>query len=244
MSGISPVFRTGLLFVVTCLAAITIAEESYIDQPRDTVARLPEALAGISRIEYDFPVYDYPYNDLDGYTFPSMQQSLLLTQDLTQGIHYGLALYSFTPGDRFARSLSWSWGLMLSEFAMIYFPGGYSWLHEEWHRAVLKQYGIKSYNGVYDFKPLSNTISVSRVSDEDLITLKRDHPLDMVRLAAAGNESQIELVRSLGRELFFNRSDCSLDWLSLLSNTVQVRYLVFHALCRSGHQGDGKMGGA
>jgi len=211
--------KAGIFFVLfLCLSIVTAQTEDSSQAPR-----LPDALLGISRVEYDFPLYDYPFNDLSGYAFPSMRQSLSLTQDLTQSLHYALARYGFSPGgDQRTKRQIFSFGLMASEFILISFPGGYSWLHEEWHRAVLKNRGIDSYNGVYDFKLLSSAIPVSDVTDDDLVRLKRDHPLDMIRLAAAGNESQIELVRSLRHELFFNRSDCSLDWISLMLNTVQA----------------------
>jgi hypothetical protein len=211
-----------VILILICCGINVPALAQPEDSDTDSTA-LPEALAGISRIEYDFLLYDHPFNQIDGYAFPSMQQSLSLSQNLTQAIHYGLASYGFSPGGnrRLKRQL-WSFGLMASEFILISLPGGYGWQHEEWHRAVLKNSGIDSYNGVYNFKLLSSVISVSRVSDNDLVRFKRDHPVDMVRLAEAGNESQVELVRSLGRELFFNRSDCSLDWITLLMNVIQA----------------------
>jgi hypothetical protein len=184
-------------------------------------------LSGISRVEYDLPVFDSPYNGLDGFAFPSMTQSLALTKDITQGIHWALAEYGSVAGDRSTARLVQSAGFALSEIALISLPGGYSWLHEEWHRAVLKNRGIDSYDGVYDFRILSNTIPVSHVTDSELIVLKRDHPADMVRLSAAGNEGQIELVRSFRKELFFNRQECSLDWITLFINTFSPASYVF-----------------
>jgi hypothetical protein len=213
-------YLTAIFFIGFFLVSNAAAQSE--DSDTDSFS-LPEALSGISRIEYDFPLYDYPFNNICSYAFPSMQQSLSLSQNLTQAIHYGLASYGFSAGgNRRMKQQIWSFGLMASEFVLIMLPGGYSWLHEEWHRAVLKNHGIESYNGVYDFRLLSSTIAVSHVSDDDLIHFKRDHPMDMIRLAEAGNESQVELVRSLGRELFFNRSDCSLDWFTLLMNTFQA----------------------
>ena len=218
-----PVSRICLVVVAVLFSGINVPTNAQSDEPDTESYSLPEALSGISRIEYDFPLYDYPFNDIGSYAFPSMQQSLSLSQNLTQAIHYGLARYGFSPGGNHRlKQQIWSFGLMASEFVLISLPGGYSWLHEEWHRAVLKNYGIDSYNGVYDFRLLSSTIAVSHVSDDDLVRFKRDHPMDMIRLAEAGNESQVELVRSLGRELFFNRSDCSLDWFTLLMNTFQA----------------------
>ncbi|MBN2035938.1 MAG: hypothetical protein JW768_04280 [Chitinispirillaceae bacterium] len=203
-------------------SALAVSAQSVEQDTASKTFRMPEAVSGIARIEYDLLSYDYPYNAMDQYTFPSMRQSLHLTAGLTQALHYGLARYAFSPQERPAKGYVWSWGLALSEMVLFSLPGGYSWLHEEWHRAILKNRGIQSHNGVYDFKLFRSAIPVSHVTDQDLIDFKRDHPLEMIRLAAAGNESQIELVRLLRKELFFNRTDCSLDWITLLSNTFQA----------------------
>ena len=73
-----------------------------------------------------------------------------------------------------------------------------SWAHEESHRAVLRNRGIASRNGLYFPEAWSNgTISVDHVSDGDLATLKRDHPADTVRLMSAGIETQ-HLIVSVG----------------------------------------------
>ena len=201
-------------------------------QPSDSASAplsLAQGLKTISRIEYDLPVYDYPFNGYSGYSFPSMHQSLVLTSDLSRGLHWTIAKIgtSDSSGGRSMRSLFLSVGMTFSELLMISFPGGYSWLHEEWHRAILTSHGISSYNGVYDFNILSNAIPVSHVTDGDLIPLKRDHPQDFIRLSEAGNEAQIELARSLRKELFFNRSDCFLDWVTLLINTFSPASYVF-----------------
>ncbi|MGA2507761.1 MAG: hypothetical protein ABSF80_09830, partial [Chitinispirillaceae bacterium] len=114
-----------------------------------------QELGSITRVEYDLPVFDSPYNRIDGFAFPSMAQSLAMTKDITQGIHWSLAKYGSVSADRSTARLAQSVGFALSEIALISFPGGYSWLHEEWHRAVLKNRGIDSYDGVYDFRILS-----------------------------------------------------------------------------------------
>jgi hypothetical protein len=48
-----------------------------------------------------------------------------------------------------------------------------------------------------------------------------------VRLAAAGNEAQLELARALRRELFFNRQECSLEWITLFINTFSPASYLF-----------------
>jgi hypothetical protein len=79
-----------------------------------------------------------------------------------------------------------------------------SWGHEEAHRAVLRNRGITSRNGVYHPDAWSNgTISVDHVSDDALATLKAEHPADTVRLMSAGIESQILVVRQIGDNTFW-----------------------------------------
>jgi hypothetical protein len=181
------------------------------------------------RSEYDFPLYDAPFSGIrGGYAFPSMSQSLAVTMDFAQGLHRALARYGAAgrdsrPGTQFYRSL----GSLLGEIALIYLPGGYSWLHEEWHRAVLTRRGISSYDGIYDFKILSNAVPVSHVGDEDLVNLKRAHPADMVRLSEAGNEAQIELTRHVRKDLFFNRQESTLEWITLIINTFSPASYLF-----------------
>jgi hypothetical protein len=201
-------------------------------QPTDSLSidTTPAAsvLRNNDRIEYDLPVYDAPFNGLGGgYAFPSMAQSLAMTKDLAQGIHWTLARIIAKQGDRGETQILRSFGSLLAEIALISLPGGYSWLHEEWHRAALTNRGISSYNGIYDFRILSSTVPVSHVADADLVMLKREYPADMVRLSAAGNEAQIELVRSLRKELFFNRQECSLEWISLFINSFSPASYLF-----------------
>jgi len=186
------------------------------------------ARRNIDRVEYDLPVYDAPFSGLGGgYAFPSTAQSLAITKDLALGIHYALARFIAGQGDRGETQILRSFGSLLTEIALISLPGGYSWLHEEWHRAVLTNRRISSYNGIYDFRILSNVVPVSHVADADLVMLKREYPADMVRLSAAGNEAQIELVRSLRRELFFNRQECSLEWITLFINSFSPASYLF-----------------
>ena len=52
------------------------------------------------------------------------------------------------------------------------------WMHEEWHRAVMTQRNISSHNGVYNFDFGSSSIPVDRVTDDDLIRLKKNTQLN------------------------------------------------------------------
>lgn len=79
-----------------------------------------------------------------------------------------------------------------------------SWAHEEAHRAVLRNRGIDSRNGLYFPEAWSNgTISVDHVSDDDLARLKAEHPAETVRLMSAGIETQHLIVRQIGDTTFW-----------------------------------------
>jgi hypothetical protein len=212
-------------------ACCFFSADLHAQSPDSTAAKGASSAAAFrdtGRFEYDLPVFDAPFNGLDGgYQFPSMAQSLAMTKDIAQGIHWTLEHYAARRGDRSETRILLSFGALCAEFALLTLPGGYSWLHEEWHRAVLTNRHISSYNGVYDFQLLSNAIPVSHVADADLVRLKRAYPADMVRLSAAGNEAQLELARSLRKELFFNRQECSFEWITLLINTFSPVSYVF-----------------
>jgi hypothetical protein len=81
-----------------------------------------------------------------------------------------------------------------------YVPPGEAWLHEEWHRAVLSHCGIASYNDTYKFRLFGGVVNVSHVRDEDLERLKREHPAEFVRLAAAGSSRACALCGDRGED--------------------------------------------
>jgi hypothetical protein len=145
----------------------------------------------------DVPLLDLPFNTVDGYAAPSMPQSLGLTRsadDLARR-----ALYDHLG----QRHRHWGWWTAAAfETLFSQLPLGEGWLHEEWHRAALRRRAIRSHDGIYDFHLFSETISVDRVSDEDLVRFKRDHPTEIVRAAAAGYESTLQLALAGDEQAF------------------------------------------
>ena len=100
-----------------------------------------------------------------------------------------------------------------------------TWLHEEFHRAVMSNRGVSSYNDVYHFEIAPTAIAVSHVSDEALAQLKLEHPADFVRLNAAGIEGEYALVERLERRQFFSRNDLyhlAEYWLVKLNSSAYV----------------------
>ena len=163
----------------------------------------------------ELPVIDYPFNWSDGYTAPSMQQSLHITKDVYQYSHYKL-------GKRFeSRPVARTLSIIGFDVVSLWLPFGAAWMHEEWHRAVMSQHAISSFNEIYEFPLFAETISVKHVKDDDLIRLKKQYPADMVRLHAAGIEAQYELNFALEKDRFFLHPptlDDAILWVNYINN--------------------------
>lgn len=170
------------------------------------------------------PLVDVPFTIGHGGAFPSMQQSLWITTDFYEAIHFGIGAWLDPPPDHGRGRHPILYRLLLGAFDVLtgVLPLAFAWQHEEWHRAVLSHYGIGSYNGVYHMDILSNLISVDHVRDEDLAWLKANHPADQVRLSTAGIEGNQQLAANLERVGFFENthtSDVFLVWLIAVENS-------------------------
>ena len=166
---------------------------------------------------FDVPLLEYPSNVPDG-AFPSMRQSLMFSKDAFHLMH---------TLDGPLKSLGF-WGdaaVGALDVLYVYLPLGEAWMHEEYHRAVLSRRDIPSFNDVYRFQLLAETIAVSHVRDADLVRLKREHPAEQVRLSAAGAEGEHDLVLELEKDSFFHDAPTPLliqAWLSKLSSSLYV----------------------
>lgn len=172
------------------------------------------------RLILDFPVLEIPFNTGPDADFPSMNQSLHLSKNFYQLSHaYMIDLLKERP--------AWQTIFSIAAFDLFtsWTPLGMSWLHEEWHRAVLGRRGIDSYNESYDFNLFEETIAVSGVKDEALIRLKKDHPQEMVRLHAAGIEAQYEMNLAIEKDQFFLRTYALEDmvlWINYLNSILYI----------------------
>lgn len=178
---------------------------------------------GPSYVRMELPVFQAPFNLISG-GFPSMQQSLHITKDLYNLGHLGIKKSFGSSGLRWrqagVRGFTLAFDLLASSL-----PGFDAWVHEEWHRAVMRRRGIDSYNGVYDLDIGASVIPVRKVKDADLIALKRDHPLDMIRLPAAGVEGQLELVTAMQKEAFFYDTHLHQSYFYILSYLGVIYYI-------------------
>ncbi len=126
-------------------------------------------------LRLDVPLLDAPYNIRHGLRAPSMQQSLALTEGFYEASHAGIQA---------------AWGkhkwlgrgsVALWDYFTIALPLADAWVHEEFHRAVLGNRGIDSFNDVYKLDLSADAIAVSHVKDGDLVRLKSEHPAEPLR---------------------------------------------------------------
>jgi len=185
-----------------------------------SVARAQEVEFTPRKAQLDIPLVEVPFNFSHGFQFPSMRQSLLLSNDYYFFFHKTLE-------DGFGANNKILGKLTIAVFDIMsgWLPLGDSWLHEEWHRAVMTNHKIGSYNDVYNLPVFSSAIAVSHVRDEDLIRLKQESPADMVRLQSAGIEALIQQNIFIEKEHFFNNVNTFeqvLLWSNILSNTFYI----------------------
>lgn len=186
---------------------------------------------------FKLPLLDYPSNFTNGYSPPSMDQSLYLSKGVAQSAHWGIGAGMRVLWEKPLENPTW-WKHYLARLTTVsaivcfdmlynYIPPGYAWLHEEFHRAVMSNRGISSYNDVYNFKLFASSISVSHVADSELVRLKRDYPADMVRLHEAGIEGEHLLAIEMQRDCFFLGKVPLYDipgwWFNALNSILYVR---------------------
>lgn len=195
----------------------------------------------------NFPIFDNPYyfygvktvsnssypnfdlNTIDylkAYENPSMFQSLNFSASFYNVLNFGLSkleinIFNNSFLNYLTESLIYSGVLLASE----YIPLGDSWLHEEFHRAVLTKNYVNSYNQVNDFPFLSELISVNNVSDENLIRLKNNNSVDFIRLNAAGIEGEYMLIKELQKKSFFYNQQYPYFTFELLWTTNSFFYV-------------------
>lgn len=188
-------------------------------------------------VPYKFYLYDYPFNSKEGSLVtrngnpvPSMEESLSLAKNINQLAHRGIAYFvnenmdDFSPyKKRIAAILS----IATFDLAGGYLPLGTSWLHEEWHRAVMGSRNISSFDEVYTTSFGASVISVSHIRDDDLSELKKNHPAEMVRLSSSGMEAQSYMNRELRKDSFYYGIpayyDSVIQWMNVTNNIFYMK---------------------
>jgi len=218
--------RVGL-FILCALVSISFIP-AYADALSDSSAE--HSKAAESRLLLELPVLDFPFNTECGFSFPSIPQSLAITAGVTQAAHQALAnIWNPQVSDRSLSGILANrrlGGLCSSILLFDVLSPFRGWTHEEGHRAVLSSRGISSRDDIYQ-APFASMVSVSHVTDEDLAWLKDNHPADMVRVAEAGGEVQLELVKRMQKSNFFGRRSSRYDLVDWWMNIGSLAYYVW-----------------
>jgi len=166
-------------------------------------------------------LFDYPLNVTDGYYLTSMNQSL----HVTKGIHQSV---SGTQG-RLLEEDHPFWGkaitlLGTSVFNVVhaYLPTGLAWQHQEAHRAILRYFGIHSYNMAYEARLFTMRVATNQVSDEDLTNFKAEHPADFNRNRGAGHEAQNDMMLAMKKDAFMYGTPGYRDIPAIFFNTFVI----------------------
>ncbi|MBR5664404.1 MAG: hypothetical protein IKX13_01470 [Bacteroidales bacterium] len=170
----------------------------------------------IGRIFLDMPLLTLPaqadaYRTTGGffqsYLNPGMENSLAYSTDFYTAAHFGLKKAIHFKNSSFWQIFLQRMSISAFDVLSMQMPLAFSWLHEEYHRGVMSQYGVNSFNEVLLFQFGASSIAVSHEKDEDMAMLCDRHHADFVRLMSAGQEAVVDLNRTLQANEFFYRQN-------------------------------------
>ncbi|MEP6991633.1 MAG: hypothetical protein ABJA80_11950 [bacterium] len=206
--------------IVATLVAVTSSMVAAQQVPSVTPALADtQATRALVGTRADIPLLDAPFNLSNGGRAPSMAQSLALTQAFYEVTH--TAIQRAWGSHTILAGISLE---LFNEFGGL-LPGGDAWMHEEFHRAVLGNRGVGSFDDVYRLNLGADVINVSHVTDADLVRFKALHPIDFVRAAEAGIEGENQLIEGLEKSRFFREShsnNVSLYWMTKINSAWYV----------------------
>ncbi len=157
-----------------------------------------------------------------GFYAPSMEQSLSWTAAFYDASHRAIQR-AWSGNERYGKT-----SVALFDFvtiALLPLPLSDTWVHEEWHRAVLASRGVASFDDVYRLRLNPGSVAVSHVRDESLARMKREHPADFVRAHGAGIEAEHMLVLRLEKEHFFDGAtswNLPLYWFAKVNSIAYI----------------------
>ena len=195
----------------------------------------------IGRIFLDMPLLTLPaqadaYRTTGGffqsYLNPGMENSLAYSTDFYTAAHFGLKKAIHFKNSSFWQIFLQRMSISAFDVLSMQMPLAFSWLHEEYHRGVMTQYGVNSFNEVLLFQFGASSIAVSHEKDEDMAMLCDRHHADFVRLMSAGQEAVVDLNRTLQANEFFYRQNLDnevLYWMTAFQN------LIYISSCASGN---------
>lgn len=204
------------------------------------VSIITHAQTDTSKTKYtlDFELIDLPYStDFSFLAYSQfslgMPSTLSLSKSLCEFQKYYTHRLFFNPKKTYSlfQKTYLSLGFLASDFifenTLSYCPLGTGWLHEEWHRAVMNQYNIRSFDDMNTFPFGSDAVSVNYITDSDLARMKAKSNPDFVRMAEAGIEAQYEFVKALQKDNFYNNQNLPLSlsyFINIMNNISYVRY--------------------
>lgn len=158
------------------------------------------------------------------YMNPGMENSLAYSTDFYTATHFGLKK-ALRFKSKFWSTFSQRMVISVFDVITMQLPLSMSWLHEEYHRGVMTQYGVNSFNEVLLFKIGSSSIAVSHEKDEEMAMLCDEHHPDFVRLMSAGHEAVVDLNRDLQSNQFYyhqNLDNEVLYWMNAFQNLSYI----------------------
>ena len=217
------------LFLAITLLTLSVNGQHAFD---NNLVRYSDSLG---EVFLDMPLLTLPsqsqaYNTTGGffqsYMNPGLENSLSYSADLYTAAHFGLKKAIRFKNSTFWQIFTQRLAISVFDVMVMQMPLGVSWLHEEYHRGVMTQYGVNSFNEVLLLQLGSSTIAVSHETDEDMAMLCDKHHADFVRLMSAGHEAVVDLNRNLQSNEFFYHQNLDNKVLYWMNNIQNILYLM------------------
>ena len=218
--------------IIAAIFTLTFCANSHAQRKFDN--NLVYYTDSVGQIYLDMPLVTLPsqiqaYRTTGGffksYMNPGMENSLAYTTDFYTATHFGLKKAIKLKKGGFWQIFLQRLSISAFDVLTMQLPFSFSWLHEEYHRGVMTQYGVNSFNEVLLFKFFRGSIAVSRETDEDMAMLCDEHHSDFVRLMSAGQEAVVDMNRNLQTNEFFyhqNLDNEVLYWMSSVQNFIYI----------------------
>ena len=207
---------------ITILLTIGAFAMAYAQHPDSTQVYLDMPLLTL-------PSQQQAFNTTGGffqsYMNPGMENSLAYSTDLYTAGHWALNQAFPQNKDKRFQRLKRRLAIGVFDYLALQLPLGMGWVHEEYHRAVMTQYGVNSFNEVLLCQLGESTVSVSHIQDEELAMLCDQHHPDFVRLMSAGHEAAVDLSRTMqSNQFFYNQSldNGILYWINAIENIAYI----------------------
>lgn len=195
----------------------------------------PDSTESFGQVYLDLPLLSLPAQTdairttggfFPSYMNPGMENSLAYSADVYTAVHYGIRKLVKIEKSSLWESILQRVAIGAFDGIWMMMPLGMGWLHEEYHRDIMTQYGVNSFNEMLLCRIFDEVTAVSHETDEDMAMLCDTHHSDFVRLNSAGHEGVVDLTRRMQANAFFYHQKLYNQYL-YWSNAVQNLYYVF-----------------